>query len=146
MVNHGPMPKDKGKSPEQTAALVIAQLLDQTLQDPTLVEKLRTVRANQQTHERAWYKARGIITEKYNKKRELNTMLSSIGGSVGLEDAEITRLEREELSKFDHKLRIVMGDMYRSQERELQDLGIRTLQDDMERKKFYGLLDEMMDV
>lgn len=72
-------------------------------------------------------------------------MLSSIGGAEGLEDAEITRGEVEELRRFDTKLRLVMADMYTSQQREVRALGIGTVKDEEEMGKVYRVLDELLD-
>lgn len=124
---------------------LIAQIVDLSTSSPTLLQALSSIRENQRTHERAWFKARSQISEKYAKKRQLNTMLISLGGVAGVSEAELVTQEAEELADFDNKLRTAMGKMYHSQVHEVRALGIPVTSDLQDMKSVYGVIEELLD-
>lgn len=135
-----PTLSEKSSSPADADTL-IATILD----SPALLPSLAQIRDNQRLHEQSWWKARTAILEKYNKKRQLNEMLVSVGGSEGLSEAEIARQEKVEVEAFDGKLRMAMGKMYLSQIDEIRGLGIKVVKDKHEMDRVYGIIEELLD-
>lgn len=124
---------------------LIAHILDLTTSSPSLLDSLREIRSNQQVHEQTWFKARSIIAEKYQKKRQVNDMLLAIGGTAGLSEEEITEQETKELALFDGKLRMAMGQMYLSQVQELKALGIKALSNHDDMRRVYNVIEELLE-
>lgn len=129
---------------------LISSILDRVTSDASLLGSLETMRTNQHAHERAWFEARYVISKKYETKRTLNAMMVSIGGAEGVSGDDLRRLESEELCAFDGKLRAAMVGMYRTQEKELEKLGVRVtgVRGEGEGEgmgRVYRVLDELLD-